>query len=289
MFGLATEAALAAFQQVRGLQIDGVADEVTWAALQEASWQLGDRHLYLRTPNLRGDDVAELQRLLGPLGFDPGRVDGIFGPLARRAVGEFQENAGLEPDGVCGYRTLEALRRIGGRLSDAHPVASVREHEVLRGLTPRLNRKRVVVGCFGGLDGIARTVSRQLRTGGASVAEVDQADGSGQAASANRFGADVYIGLAVAEATRVSYYEVPGFVSLGGRRLAQLLVERLFEIGLAPATARGMRHAVLRETRMPAVLVEVGPIAVVVGCAAEVAEAMSTALRRWVDTPVLPA
>ncbi len=289
MFGLATEAALAAFQQVRGLQVDGVADEVTWAALQEASWQLGDRHLYFRTPNLRGDDVAELQRMLGPLGFDPGRVDGIFGPLARRAVSEFQENVGLEADGVCGYRTLDALRRVGGRLTDAHPVASVREHEVLRGFTPRLSRKRVVVGCFGGLDGIARTVSRQLRTGGASVAEVDQADGSGQAASANRFGADVYVGLAAADVTRVSYYEVPGFVSLGGRRLAELLVERLFDAGLEPGAPRGMRHAVLRETRMPAVLVEVGPIAVVVGCAAEVAEAMSMALRRWVDTPVLPA
>ena len=34
----------------------------------------------LTAPNLRGEDVAELQRILARLGFDCGRVDGIFGP-----------------------------------------------------------------------------------------------------------------------------------------------------------------------------------------------------------------
>ena len=29
---------------------------------------------------LRGDDVAELQVRLAQLGFNPGRIDGIFGP-----------------------------------------------------------------------------------------------------------------------------------------------------------------------------------------------------------------
>ena len=34
----------------------------------------------LTAPNLRGEDVAELQRILARLGFDCGRVDGIYGP-----------------------------------------------------------------------------------------------------------------------------------------------------------------------------------------------------------------
>ena len=86
---------MSAFQQARGLPADGICDRVTWMALVEASWELGDRTLYLRAPNLRGDDVAELQRQLGRLGFDPGRVDGIFGPATTAALAEFQRNVEL--------------------------------------------------------------------------------------------------------------------------------------------------------------------------------------------------
>ena len=43
---------------------------------------------------LRGDDVAELQQDLGALGFDAGRVDGIFGPRTKDALEQFQRNIG---------------------------------------------------------------------------------------------------------------------------------------------------------------------------------------------------
>ena len=46
----------------------------------------------------------------------------------------------------------------------------------------------------------------------------------------------------------------------------------------------GMSLPVLRETRMPAVLCELGPPAVVVGRGAELACAFSRALERWVHT-----
>ena len=39
-----------------------------------------------------GDDVAELQQRLSALGFDSGRVDGIFGDLTSAALGEFQRD-----------------------------------------------------------------------------------------------------------------------------------------------------------------------------------------------------
>ena len=75
----------------------------------EASWRLGDRVLVLTAPNMRGDDVAELQGTLGRLGFDCGRVDGILGPATVHAVEVFQRNCGILVDGVCGPVTVRAL------------------------------------------------------------------------------------------------------------------------------------------------------------------------------------
>ena len=79
-FGPDTTRALLAFQAERGLDEHGTVDETTQAALVEAGVRLGDRHLYLHAPMFRGDDVADLQLRLGSLGFDAGRIDGIFGP-----------------------------------------------------------------------------------------------------------------------------------------------------------------------------------------------------------------
>ncbi|MDE3223448.1 MAG: peptidoglycan-binding protein, partial [Acidobacteriota bacterium] len=92
----------------------GVVDQTTWERLIEAGWKLGDRLLFLSFPFQRGDDVAQLQVRLAQLGFNPGRIDGIFGPLLDRAVREFQENAGLEVSGTLTRATIHALERLGG-------------------------------------------------------------------------------------------------------------------------------------------------------------------------------
>jgi N-acetylmuramoyl-L-alanine amidase len=63
-----THAALLAFQDSYGLQATGECDDQCWSALIEASWFLGERLLFLRSPNLRGDDVTELQSSLNRLG-----------------------------------------------------------------------------------------------------------------------------------------------------------------------------------------------------------------------------
>jgi N-acetylmuramoyl-L-alanine amidase len=110
-FTEATQATVEAFQRSRGLPITGVVDPTTWSRLLEAGWRLGDRLLYLVKPYLRGDDVAELQVRLSQLGFDPGRVDGVFGPLLDRALSEFQRNCGLETNATLTQRTLVELRR----------------------------------------------------------------------------------------------------------------------------------------------------------------------------------
>ena len=113
-FGAATERPCAAFQDDRGLRVDGIVGRHTWASLVESGFALGDRLLYFRQPMLRGDDVAELQRRLNALGFDAGRVDGIFGADTHRALVEFQRSTGLVADGMCGPDTVAALDRVGG-------------------------------------------------------------------------------------------------------------------------------------------------------------------------------
>jgi peptidoglycan hydrolase-like protein with peptidoglycan-binding domain len=55
------------------------------------------------------DWVAYLQQLLIDAGYDPGPVDGIFGPRTDAAVREFQRDRGLEADGVVGPLTWAAL------------------------------------------------------------------------------------------------------------------------------------------------------------------------------------
>ncbi|MGH9281975.1 MAG: peptidoglycan-binding domain-containing protein, partial [Acidimicrobiales bacterium] len=168
-FGEHTEAAVRAFQRARGLRADGACGAQTWAALVEASYRLGDRLLYLRQPMLRGDDVAVLQRRLGALGFDAGRVDGIFGRDTKRALDELQRNTGLVVDGVFGPGTLETLERFGPRGSEREPVAAVRELEMLRRAPRTLHGRRVVVGDGGGMHAAVTAIERVLKEAGAEV------------------------------------------------------------------------------------------------------------------------
>jgi peptidoglycan hydrolase-like protein with peptidoglycan-binding domain len=58
----------------------------------------------------RGEDVANLQRLLKLKGFDPGQVDGAFGPITRAALESLQAAAGLEVDGIYGPKSEAALK-----------------------------------------------------------------------------------------------------------------------------------------------------------------------------------
>lgn len=59
----------------------------------------------------RGGPVGRLQRALATLGFDPGTPDGIFGRHTRDAVIAFQEDRGLQPDGIVGQNTARALNK----------------------------------------------------------------------------------------------------------------------------------------------------------------------------------
>ncbi len=59
----------------------------------------------------RGPYVRLLQSLIARLGYNPGPVDGVFGPQTRQAVIQFQRDFGLTPDGIVGPATWNALER----------------------------------------------------------------------------------------------------------------------------------------------------------------------------------
>jgi N-acetylmuramoyl-L-alanine amidase len=266
------------------LRVTGVCDEDCWKALVEANWKLGDRMLLLTSPNMRGDDVAELQGSLARLGFDCGRVDGILGPLTARAVEEFQSNCGLPPDGVCGAATLRTVRRVISQTGDGPGIATVREQERLRLAPTSLSSLRVSLGQFGGLSSITRAVGRELRLAGAHVMALDELDAVAQARAANNFGADLYLGFeaGLAAETVIHYYKVPTFESVGGRTLAMCITAESRRRGLTVADPVGMRVAVLRETKMPAVLATIAPVRAAVDSAAELSVGLRVALEAWI-------
>jgi len=69
----------------------------------------------------RGGAVGELQQFLSAIGHDVGGADGVFGPRTLAGIRQFQERQGLNPDGVIGSQTRNAI----SRLASALPAAAV--------------------------------------------------------------------------------------------------------------------------------------------------------------------
>jgi len=284
--------AVRAFQSSRGLRPDGVVDTQTWAALVEAGYHLGDRPLYRRRPMLRGDDVAELQHRLSQLGFDPGRIDGILGDETVNALRDFQRNAGLTVDGICGHRTLGELHRLTLRKDATSLVSPLRERLLLATARPQgtatLSGRKIGVGDAGGFAPGAAALCRALDAGGAVAIPLQHPDASHRAHEANAAALDCVIDLhlrADGIDCHVAYYRGYRYESLVSKQLAELAAAALpGPLGLQPGGTTGMALPILRETRMPAVEIQLGSPPVVVRQTALLASLLVGTLETWLSS-----
>jgi membrane-bound lytic murein transglycosylase B len=65
-------------------------------------------------PPISRSQSQRLQETLTAMGHDTGGVDGVIGPNTRRAIREFQENSGMEPDGYAGRAVFDAVMSAAG-------------------------------------------------------------------------------------------------------------------------------------------------------------------------------
>lgn len=292
-YGVETERAVRTFQQRRGLRVDGICGPETWAALIESGFSLGDRLLYLCQPMQRGDDVAELQRRLNTLGFDAGREDGILGPATESALGAFQRDAGLSTDRVCGPATVAALARLGSLAGGS--VATVRERDALRRRPRRLAHLRVFIASDLDVAALSGAVATALRREGATIAlDTSGEDPAFVATSANRFGADIFVGIRTSSeaGARCAYFANKTFRSEGGYCLAVRLTEALLTVLPDIDPPIGRTYRLLRDTRMAAVVCELIGAGDVAAASAvherlpAITDAIVQGIRRGVEEPV---
>jgi N-acetylmuramoyl-L-alanine amidase len=294
VFDDATDSAVRAFQQSRGIGVDGLVGDETWGALDAARWRLGARTLFHSVSDpLVGEDVRALQERLLEMGFDTGRADSIYGPHTARAVAQFQREVGLVPDGSCGPQTMKALRQLGRKVVGGRPQW-LREAEAFRRAGTNLMGKTIVIdpGHGGGDDlgvvvpegplrwteadlvfDLAARLEGRLAAAGMRVhltrgpSPAGPMTGGDRAALANGLGADLLISLHLdghdsesAHGVATYHYGTgSGVTSTVGERLAALVQrEIVVRTGLRDCRTHAKTWELLRFTRMPAVRVDLG-------------------------------
>jgi len=109
VFGAQTEAAVKAFQQARGITVDGIVGPITWRNIDEFA--------EFDEPVLRegstGLPVRRVQSRLSAAGFDTGGVDGVFGPRTEASVRALQQATGITADGIVGAQTWAQIDALG--------------------------------------------------------------------------------------------------------------------------------------------------------------------------------
>ena len=158
VFGPETAAAVRAFREQAGLEPGEDIPEKVWSALVDASYNIGDRTLYLRMPYFHGHDVLQLQQALGALGFSSGREDGIFGAYTEDGVRKFQLNMGLPSDGIVGAYTFEAIRNLHHSWEGKKPIQA----QVNLGFARAADVLERHALCLFGTDDFTRSVASRM-------------------------------------------------------------------------------------------------------------------------------
>ena len=280
--------AIKAFQQERGLTATGLINEITQRCLDEARWKLGDRILALQSDSLmRGDDVSNLQDRLIQMGFNCGKVDGIYGSRTEASVKEFQKSVGVVVDGKCGPVTLISLMRLVKTVSGGAPTA-LRESVRHAVASPALASKVIVIdpswgGDFTGENqngviesevvfDLAQRLEGRLIALGVNVVLTRSAKNSplekDRIATANSVNADLVIALKVdiyknekANGVATYYYgrDGAGVHSVVGERFANLIQREICaRTDLLNCRTHGKSWDLLKLTTAPTVRLDLG-------------------------------
>ena len=110
-----TRRALEAFQKEFGLAVDGRIDDALLERLRaEAALDTASPERRLARKGLLRSYTRAVQDGLHDLGFDPGPVDGVVGPLTRQAVRAFQVEASIDVTGIISPQLLQAINHARG-------------------------------------------------------------------------------------------------------------------------------------------------------------------------------
>jgi N-acetylmuramoyl-L-alanine amidase len=222
--------------------------------LIEAGWRLGHRLLYLSHPNFRGDDVAELQVRLAQFGFNPGRIDGIFGVRTEEALNDFQRNCALDVSGTLTRATLVELVRMTSTHTTRSLVTEARDragfHEVPTG-------PLVISGQSPLAPLLARTCARVLK-----VEVLGNERPEVVADFANSNGAAFVISLQTLkhiDGVHFHYWASYRSHSRRGEQLASQIASAFSQVANLPRVeVTGMALPILRETKMTTLHIEHG-------------------------------
>jgi N-acetylmuramoyl-L-alanine amidase len=226
---------------------------------------------------MRGDDVAALQARLTEMGFNSGRVDGIFGLRTESAVKEFQQSVGIKVDGKCGPATIIALIRLTKIVSGGTPT-QMRETAARRNRGPALANKVIVIDpAFGAQEAeivydIAQRLEGRLLALGASVfltrGPRNVLSENQIISFANKNAADLLISLHTEHLTNsgahgVSTYfygsDAHGIHSIVGERFASLVQREICaRTDLLNCRTHAKTWDLLRLTQAPAVRIDLG-------------------------------
>ena len=258
VFGASTDETVRVVQRLRNLQVDGICGPDTWQTLCTPVYRLGDRLLARRKPNLRGNDVLRLQLQLNAVGFDPGRIDAIFGPDTERALISFQRDTGIPADGICGPGTLTTLARLS-HLADGS-ITAVREMESFAAAPRTSSGRRVFLACRAPLAELVNHTAHMMnRAGFITSTATDLSIDADAAMAAHDFDADLSLLVQPMVATewRAAYYGSGRYRSFRGYAIAQRLADALAHSDSFSNEVAVLSTGFLRETRMPAVVVQV--------------------------------
>lgn len=280
VFDADTERAVKAFQQRLGVTADGLVGAVTWGEMFESGFRPGGRLLYLRQPPFRGEDVMQLQRMLNDLGFDPGAVNGLFDSRTSHAAVDFQKNAGLEADGAVDAGMFRLLGTYADQTLGTHPLPDKNGGYLAGDL---FSGTIIVDAAHGGRDtgyappggrvseaglnlSVAMELAQILPAKEVLLTRSDDVEvsASNRAYLANTAGASMVVSIhhaayrsPLANGSATFYFDRLGYQSHRGQMAATYVQRGVSRaLGTADLGEFGRSYEILRETNIPAVVLE---------------------------------